>query len=98
MAERARKARRQAARDAEKLARDRARLAALEPGGSPGRPQAIVTAALVEVIARSLPCLACGGETHLEEHAVDGALRVAVLRCRRCGAPRRHWFSIVQPN
>lgn len=95
---RPRKARREAERDAEKLARDRVRLAALEVGGSPARPEEIGSAALVEPIARALRCLVCDGELALEEHAAEAGLRVAQLQCRRCGARRSRWFRIAQPS
>jgi hypothetical protein len=92
--------RRQAARDAAKLARTKMRLAAMEPGGAPDRPLEVATASLVEPRAASLPCAACGADgVRVEEHtatttADERRLRVAHVRCPRCGAAREIYFRI----
>ncbi len=93
------RARRRAdARAAEKLARDRERLARLEPGGDPTRPVSVESASQVEPHALALECLRCGGPNRLEEHAAvtaDGErLRLAKMNCARCGARRQVWFRI----
>jgi hypothetical protein len=86
----------------EKLVRARVKLMDLEPGGAPERPIDVMTAALVEPKARSIPCPRCnepfGVEAH-EAHADDhGRLREVVLRCRNCGMTRSSWFRIVPPS
>jgi hypothetical protein len=87
-------------RDA-KLVRERKRLAALEPGGTPGRPIEVVTAALVEPRARALPCAVCGEAVRLDEHAartVEGAaLRLAHVSCPMCGHARIVYFAVRPP-
>jgi hypothetical protein len=94
--------RREAARDAEKLAKVRARLAALEPGGSPDRPREIPTASLVEVEAASTRCLRCGGPVRVEEHTVvrheQGLLRAADVSCTLCGRHRRLYYRLHEPS
>src|SRR5438105_10209037 len=95
MAKRARTERRDAARAAEKLARARMKLALLAPGGAPDRPIVVMSASVVEPHARSLPCPACSASgVGLEEHAAAEGLRVARVRCARCGVRREIWFRI----
>jgi hypothetical protein len=81
-----------------RLARDRERLAALEPGGDPSRPLDVESASQVEPHALGLACLRCDGAYRLEEHAAvslhGDRLRVARLRCARCGARRDMWFRV----
>lgn len=89
--------RRALARDAEKLARKREKLAELSPGGSPERPIAVETASLVEPIARGSRCARCEGSVRVEEHAVEQRLRVARVVCASCGARRAIWFRIAAP-
>ncbi len=95
----ARAERRSRERAADKLARDRERLAYLEPGGDRARPLEVESASQVEPHALALPCLGCDGPNRLEEHAavtVDGdRLRVARLVCPRCGTRRDVWFRIA---
>jgi hypothetical protein len=67
----ARAARREAERAAVKLARERERLAALEPGGAPERPIDLTSASEVEITARSMPCPRCGGEVRVDEHTAE---------------------------
>ncbi len=95
--------RREAERDAVKLAEARIRLASLEAGGSPERPIEVTSASIVEPHAASLGCAACGGTTRLEEHAavtlpdssgVPRSLRVARTRCTRCGVQRQIYFRL----
>ncbi len=97
----ARAERRSAQRAADKLARDRERLAYLEPGGDRARPIEVESASQVEPHALALPCLSCDGPYRLEEHAavaIDGhRLRVARLACPRCGARREVWFRLAPP-
>jgi hypothetical protein len=76
----------------------RERLAASAPGGARDRPITVVSASVIESIARSTPCVQCGGELSLRDHAAppdgQGRLRVCRLTCRVCHAPRELWFSI----
>jgi hypothetical protein len=87
-----------------KLARDRERLARLEPGGAPDRPIEVSSASLVEPTAESLPCPLCDGRLRALEHtaqAIDGArLRVVQVRCTHCGTQRALFLRIgtVLPN
>ncbi len=89
--------RRALAREAEKLARRREKLAELSPGGSPERPIAVETASLVEPIARGTRCARCEGSVRVEEHVVERGLRVARVVCGSCGARRSVWFRIAAP-
>jgi hypothetical protein len=95
----ARTARRSRQRDADKLTRDRVRLAYLEPGGDRARPIEVESASQVEPHALALTCLACDAPNRLEEHAavvIEGdRLRVARLLCPRCGTRRELWFRIA---
>lgn len=95
----ARNLRREAGRAAQKLARDRERLARLEPGGSAERPVEVESASQIEPHAMATSCLRCDGANRLVEHAaatVDGErLRLVRLACARCGARRDVWFRIA---
>jgi hypothetical protein len=86
------------ARAADRLARDRERLARLEPGGDPARPVRVESASQVEPHALATECLRCGGPNRLDEHAAvtEGGerLRVARMLCGRCGTRRQMWFRI----
>ncbi|MRG93360.1 hypothetical protein [Polyangium spumosum] len=94
----ARAARREAERAAVKLARDRERLASLEPGGAPSLPIEITSASEVEIAARGKPCARCGGEVRVEEHLAEtvgtSRLRVARVFCPACGARRAIYFRL----
>jgi endogenous inhibitor of DNA gyrase (YacG/DUF329 family) len=83
------------------MVRERQRLAALEPGGTPRRPIEVVTAALVEPKARALPCAVCGEAVRVDEHAartIDGVpLRLAHVSCPMCGHSRVVYF-VVRPT
>jgi len=99
---RARTERREALRNQERLGRDRERLFAREPGGSPEHPLELDSASVVEVRAKASRCPRCGGEHVVEEHrAVEhgGArLREARLVCRTCGSRRSMWFRLPVLN
>ena len=91
--------RRAAARDADKLARDREKLARLEPGGVPERPVDVESASQIEPHALAMRCLRCDGANRLVEHAAETVggqrLRAARMACARCGATRTLWFRIT---
>ena len=92
---RARTERRERQRALERLARDRQRLAALEPGGSPERPIEVVSSAVIPVRARAHRCPLCDGAMRLdEETAASATLRAAHLTCKQCGIARQLWFAI----
>jgi hypothetical protein len=86
-------------RAAEKLARDRERLARMEPGGTAERPIEVESASQVEPHALKMACLRCEGPNRLEEHAAttvnDVGLRAVFMRCARCGTKRSLWFRIA---
>jgi len=96
---RARNARREAERAAEKLAAQREKLFLLEPGGSPQRPIEVETPVLVDLRATGFACPRCGTAVQLREHAatnVSGTLlREARVRCPRCGSKRSLWFRVT---
>ncbi len=108
MAKRARTERREAARDAAKVARSRLKLAALEPGGAPDRPIEVTSASIIEPHASSMACAACGARgLRVEEHIAvtlgggggEGSeparrLRVVHLTCPRCGTRREVFFRV----
>jgi hypothetical protein len=95
MAKRARTERREAEREAKKLAAARMKLALVEAGGSPARPIEVSSASVIEPHATTLPCAACGARgVRLEEHAAEQGLRVTRVLCQRCGARREIWFRI----
>jgi hypothetical protein len=105
MAKRSRTERREAARDAVKLARARTKLASLEPGGAPDRPIEVSSASIIEPHASGMECVACAASAvRVEEHVArtlpeEGSLpvrrlRVVTVRCPRCGARRDVFFRI----
>jgi ribosomal protein S27AE len=100
----ARAERRAAERALDKLTHDRERLARMEPGGTPEHPIDVVSASLVDVRAKALRCPRCDVPMQLEDHTaetVEGArLRVARLKCARCGATRTAYFRVASamPN
>jgi hypothetical protein len=100
-----RASRRSAQRTADKLTRDRERLAYLEPGGDRARPIEVESASQIEPHALAMTCLGCDGANRLDEHVAvtlpgppgreTDRLRVARLLCPRCGARREVWFRIA---
>ncbi len=89
---------REAARSLDKLRAARERLFELEAGGSAERPLTVVSAAVVEAQAESVPCPRCEGRHDVVEHVavtLHGVrLREVRLRCRQCGTSRSLWFRI----
>ena len=86
---------------ARQLVRDRERLAALSPGGSPDHPIELVSAAVVESRVRAMSCPQCEGAYKLREHrAPEAGLRAADVVCQLCGTPRTLWFRLGsrEPN
>jgi NMD protein affecting ribosome stability and mRNA decay len=97
----ARTERRAGERAAEKIARERERLAVLEDGGASARPIVVESASQVEVHARSMPCARCGHALRVDEHAAETVnkvpLRIARMSCSSCGSRRAIYFRIVPP-
>jgi predicted Zn finger-like uncharacterized protein len=96
-----RTARRKAEREARQLVRDRERLAALVPGGSPERPIEVASSSVIDGRARSQRCPQCDGSYRIDDHQADSAtLRMIAVTCQRCGVARRLWFRIaaIRPN
>jgi hypothetical protein len=99
---RARTARRAAVRAHDKLGRERERLMALEPGGSPERPIEIESPSVVELRAEAFTCPFCEVAFRVEAHRAPSApgmrLREAAVLCPRCGRRRSIWFRLVGPS
>jgi hypothetical protein len=87
------------ARTHERLVRDLERLAGHAAGGSPRRPIDVEAPTQVEPIAQGTSCPLCEGGLRLENHAAethDGIrLRVAHVRCTRCGTARALYFRLA---
>lgn len=85
----------------QRLAQEIERLAALEEGGSPQRPIAIDSTAVVEIRAVARPCPLCGEPLKLDAHTaevIDGIrLRVAAVACTLCGTRRAVYFRLAEP-
>jgi hypothetical protein len=93
--------RRAAERAAVSLAKDRVRLAELEPGGAPERPIVVDSASVVESRARDTRCAVCEAGLELADHDVvahaGASLRRTRLVCKECHTPRVIWFRIAPP-
>lgn len=103
MAKRSRTERRERERDAQKLARARVKLAAMEAGGAPEHPIEVTSASVVEPHALSMPCAACGERSvRVDEHVAvtlegERRLRVVRSRCAQCGFRRDVFFRLGTP-
>lgn len=101
---RTRTLRRNLERSQDKLGGARRKLIAISPGGTAEQPLEVVSAAVIESRAESVPCPDCEGSLRAEEHTAfehEGTLlRKVELVCRSCGAPLTQYFRIVsaQPN
>ena len=71
------------------------KLATLSPGGAPERPIEVATASLIEPMARASRCARCEAAVRVEEHVVEGALRVARVSCVGCGSRRAIYYRIT---
>jgi len=92
---RARTERRERERAAVKLAEARIKLARLEAGGTPEHPIDVTSASVVEPHASSLPCASCGEQgVRIEEHVAEQGLRIARVRCPKCGFRRSIYFKL----
>jgi hypothetical protein len=99
---RSRVERREQERASSKGVRAREKLAARAPGGAPAHALTVSSASVVEVRARSIPCVQCGGALDIEAHDAEahagGLLRVVTAVCRLCHTRRRIWFRIEAPR
>jgi hypothetical protein len=88
--------------EATHLEQDVRLLELLEPGGTPDNAIEVAASSVVEVHAAGIPCTLCEKEVDVEEHLVEEhkgqLLRVARVRCRRCGHHRSLYFRLAQPN
>jgi hypothetical protein len=96
---RARKAKREQARQIRKQVARVEREAGALPGGAADMPIEVGSAAVVEIKSRATPCLRCGGQLELRRDqaasTARGVLRELQLDCRSCHAPRTLWFRIA---
>ena len=77
------------------LVRDRERLAALTPGGSPEHPIELISAADVETRAAAMTCPQCDGTYRVHDHrAPRSGLRAVDVRCQLCSTRRTLWFRL----
>ena len=80
--------------------RDLERLARARPGGAPERPIVVESPAQVEPMVDATACPLCESGLRLEEHrseTIGGArLRVASVRCARCGVRRALYFRLAE--
>ena len=78
----------------------RERLAQAGPGGARDRAIVVASVSVIESLARSTPCVQCGGELELRDHAAPadggGKLRRVTAVCRVCHAPRELWFRVEE--
>jgi hypothetical protein len=91
--------RRALVRVADKVARQRERLARLADGGAPDRPIDVISASVVETQAAGQACLRCDASCRVADHAAvtvgERRLRVVRLECSHCGTVRALYFRIV---
>ena len=84
-----------------KLIDERLELAAMEPGGNPGRPLEVGSAAIVESRAAALGCAVCDGVLRSLSHDAltvdDVSLRRVRARCVECETEREVWVRILVP-
>jgi len=89
---RSRTVRRQAERDARKLADAKWKLTLLEPGFRADRPITIESASQIEPHVRGMQCPTCDVGFHVVEHVATAEGRVVKARCPQCGkAPSIHF-------
>ena len=95
---RTRTVQRELVRTNDKLAEARAKLAALEPGGSAERPEIVDSASQIEIRAQALTCHRCEARSKVREHRVvhtsAGPIREVELACPRCASVRLHYYRV----
>jgi hypothetical protein len=99
---RSRKERREVQREAVKDARRRLSVAARARGGAPDLPVVVESASVIEPIASSTPCVACGEHVRVIDHEAKtiagNAVREVTVKCVMCGVARKVYFAIQAPN
>lgn len=85
-----------------KLAREVRRLEQLQPGGTADTPLEIPAPSVVEAHAGNRGCSRCESAVDVLDHSVlehaGERLRVARVRCRRCGHERALYFRLARAN
>jgi len=90
---RSRTVRRQAERDARKLADAKWKLTLLEVGFRPDKPIVVESASQIEPHVRGMQCPACDVGFHVVEHVATADGRVVKARCPQCGkTPSIHFL------
>ncbi|PRP92199.1 hypothetical protein ENSA5_50470 [Enhygromyxa salina] len=68
------------------------------PGADPGRAIAVDSPAVIEGHAERWPCPVCEGQVRCEQHRAETIaeqrLRIARVRCPRCGFERDLYFKL----
>ena len=91
---RSRTVRRQAERDARKLADAKWKLTLLEPGFRPERPLVVESASQIEPHVRGMRCPVCDVGYQVAEHVATPEGRVVQARCPQCGAKPTIHFTL----
>ncbi len=95
---RARSERRAKLRKLDKLAQQRRKLIALEPGASIDRPIEVDATSQIAGAVRDLRCAGCneGLRSDHETATVQGGrvVRTVQLKCRQCGEARTAYFAL----
>jgi len=89
---RSRSVRRQAERDARKLADAQWKLTLLEPGFRADKPIVVESASVIEPHVRGMHCPVCDVSFQVVEHIATPEGRVVKARCPQCGkSPSVHF-------
>jgi anthranilate/para-aminobenzoate synthase component II len=91
---RSRTVRRQAERDARKLADAKWKLTLLEPGFRPDRPLVVESASQIEPHVRGMECPVCGVCFHVADHVATPEGRIVKARCPQCGKTPSVYFVL----
>jgi predicted Zn finger-like uncharacterized protein len=91
---RSRTVRRQAERDARKLAEAKWKLMLLEPGFRPDKPLVVESSSQIEPHVRGLQCPTCDVSFHVVEHLATAEGRVVKARCPQCGKTPSIHFTL----
>jgi hypothetical protein len=95
----ARAERRSEQREREKQQKLRIKLALLEPGGSTSNPLVVSSASVIEIQAKSLPCLQCTKAVNILNHdagTYDGQwLRRVEVQCPNCAHLQIVYFRVL---
>ena len=91
---RSRTVRRQAERDARKLADAKWKLTLLEPGFRPDKPIVVDSASVIEPHVRGMQCPVCDVGFQVVEHVATADGRVVKARCPQCGKTPSIHFTL----